>query len=293
MKPAANFAVLLTSFFTQRLIQQRHASPHTISSYRDTFRLLLLFAKDKLSKEPSQLTLENIDAPLVGAFLDELEEQRGIGARSRNLRLTAIRSFFRYAAFECPAQSGPIQRVLAIPCKRCVHKQVHYLTRPEVDALLAAPDRSSWLLARPSRSRLAAARRADRATLVRVDGIDPFRRQCWRWREGTRDAQWVIKRAKAFLNAGAHIIMIESEGITENVEEWRTDAAAQIIGALGIEKIMFEAADPPVFEWYVKNYGAEVNLFVDHSQIVQLECLRSRIWGTKSSWGRVVTYRGL
>ncbi len=111
--------------------------------------------------------------------------------------------------------------------------------------------------------------------------------------EGTRDAQWVIKRAKACLNAGAHIIMIESEGITENVEEWRTDAAAQIIGALGIEKIMFEAADPPVFEWYVKNYGAEVNLFVDHSQIVQLECLRSGIWGTKSSWGRVVTYRGL
>jgi integrase/recombinase XerD len=144
MTPAANFAVLLTSFFTVRLIQQRHASPHTISSYRDTFRLLLLFAKDKVGKEPSRLTLEDIDAPLVSAFLDNLEQHRGIGARSRNLRLTAIRSFFRYAAFECPAQSGPIQRVLAIPCKRCTHKQVHYLTRPEVDALLAAPDRSSW-----------------------------------------------------------------------------------------------------------------------------------------------------
>jgi integrase/recombinase XerD len=144
MTPAANFAVLLTSFFTVRLIQQRHASPHTISSYRDTFRLLLLFAKDKVGKEPSRLTLEDIDAPLVSAFLDNLEQHRGTGARSRNLRLTAIRSFFRYAAFECPAQSGPIQRVLAIPCKRCTHKQVHYLTRPEVDALLAAPDRSSW-----------------------------------------------------------------------------------------------------------------------------------------------------
>jgi len=110
--------------------------------------------------------------------------------------------------------------------------------------------------------------------------------------EWTRDAQWVIKRTKACLDAGAQIIMIESEGITENVEEWRTDAAAQIIGAIGMEKVMFEAADPPVFEWYVKNYGADVNLFVDHSQIVQLECLRSGIWGTKSSWGRVLTYKG-
>jgi phosphosulfolactate synthase (CoM biosynthesis protein A) len=106
--------------------------------------------------------------------------------------------------------------------------------------------------------------------------------------EGTRDAQWVITRAKACL-----MIMIESEGITENVDTWRTDVAAQIINALGIEKTMFEAADPPVFEWYVKNYGPEANLFVDHSQIVQLECLRSGIWGTKSSWGRIVTYKGV
>jgi phosphosulfolactate synthase (CoM biosynthesis protein A) len=110
--------------------------------------------------------------------------------------------------------------------------------------------------------------------------------------EGTRDAQWVIGRAKACLHAGASIIMIESEGITENVDTWRTDVVARIIGALGIEKVMFEAADPSVFEWYVKNYGPDVNLFVDHSQIVQLECLRSGIWGTKSSWGRVVTYNG-
>jgi phosphosulfolactate synthase (CoM biosynthesis protein A) len=110
--------------------------------------------------------------------------------------------------------------------------------------------------------------------------------------EGTRDAQWVIKRTKACLEGGTHMIMIESEGITENVESWRTDVVAQIIDALGTEKTMFEAADPPVFEWYVKNYGADVNLFVDHSQIVQLECLRSGIWGTKSSWGRVITYKG-
>jgi len=144
MTPTANFAALLTRYFTQRLIQQRSASPHTIKSYRDTFHLLLLFAKTSLGKEPSQLTIEQIDAPLVSSFLDDLENRRGIGTRSRNLRLTAIRSFFRFAAFELPAQSEPIQRVLAIPCKRCVHKQIHYLTRPEVDALLAAPDQTTW-----------------------------------------------------------------------------------------------------------------------------------------------------
>ena len=83
---------------------------------------------------------------------------------------------------------------------------------------------------------------------------------------------------------------LESEGITENVKTWRTDAIAAIVDALGLERIMLEAADPEVFAWYVKNYGPDVNLFVDHSQIVQLECLRSGIWGTKSLWGRVITY---
>lgn len=86
--------------------------------------------------------------------------------------------------------------------------------------------------------------------------------------------------------------MIESEGITENVSTWRTDAAAAFVDALGLERLMFEAADPEVFAWYIKTYGPEVNLFVDHSQIVQLECLRSGIWGTKSLWGRVLSYKG-
>jgi len=109
--------------------------------------------------------------------------------------------------------------------------------------------------------------------------------------EGTRDPAWPILLAKRFLAAGAYMIMIESEGITENVKTWRTDVPATIINALGLEKVMFEAADPEVFAWYIKNYGPEVNLFVDHSQIVQLECLRSGIWGTASLWGRVVTYK--
>ncbi len=110
--------------------------------------------------------------------------------------------------------------------------------------------------------------------------------------EGTRDVDWAIGQARKFLDAGAYMIMIESEGITENVKTWRTDVAAKIIGALGLEKVMFEAAEPEVFAWYIKNYGPEVNVFVDHSQIVQLECLRAGIWGTKSLWGRVLTYKG-
>ena len=95
---------------------------------------------------------------------------------------------------------------------------------------------------------------------------------------------------KRLLDAGAELIMVESEGMTENVKTWRSDVAATFVTAIGLEHLMFEAADPEVFAWYVKNYGPNVNLFVDHSQIVQLECLRSGIWGTKSLWGRVVTY---
>ncbi len=110
--------------------------------------------------------------------------------------------------------------------------------------------------------------------------------------EGTKDPAWAISEAKRFLDAGAYMIMIESEGITENVKTWRTDVPPKIIDALGLEKVMFEAADPEVFGWYIKNYGPEVNLFVDHSQIVHLETLRRGIWGTKDLWGRVLTYKG-
>lgn len=110
--------------------------------------------------------------------------------------------------------------------------------------------------------------------------------------EGTRDPEWAVIQAKRLIEAGAYMIMIESEGITENVKVWRTDVPAKFANALGLDKVMFEAAEPEVFAWYIKNYGPEVNLFVDHSQIVQLECLRSGIWGTKSLWGRVLTYKG-
>lgn len=109
--------------------------------------------------------------------------------------------------------------------------------------------------------------------------------------EGQKDAGWAIQIAKRCLDAGAYMIMVESEGITESVKTWRTDVPAKFVNELGLDKVMFEAADPPVFEWYLKNYGPEVNLFIDHSQIVHLETLRSGIWGTKSLWGRIVTYK--
>ena len=144
MMPAISFASVLTRFFTQRLIQQRHASPHTVASYRDTFRLLLKFSKTRTGKDPSNLAWQDIDAPLVSAYLNDSEEQRGITPRTRNLRLTAIRSLFKFAAFELPEHAEQIQRVLAIPSKRCTHPQIGYLNRPEVDALLAAPDIATW-----------------------------------------------------------------------------------------------------------------------------------------------------
>ncbi len=109
--------------------------------------------------------------------------------------------------------------------------------------------------------------------------------------EGTRAVSRAIELARKCLDGGAWMIMIESEGITENVREWRTDVVSDIADQLGLENVMFEAADPPVFQWYIKNYGPEVNVFVDHSQIVQLEALRRGIWGPQSLFGRVVTYK--
>ena len=144
MTRTTSLSPLLERFFVQRLMNQRQASPHTIKSYRDTFRQLLLFAQRRLKRQPSALHFEQIDAPLVVAFLEDLETGRGVSVRSRNTRLAAVHSFFRYAAFELPTHAEQIQRVLAIPSKRYTRKQVGFLSRDEVDALLAAPDRSTW-----------------------------------------------------------------------------------------------------------------------------------------------------
>jgi site-specific recombinase XerD len=139
------FAPLLQTFFADYLLNQRDASPNTVASYRDSFSLLLRFARDRLGKAPSDLSLDDVDAPLIGAFLDQLEQDRGCGPRTRNSRLSAIRSFFRYLSFRVPERSGLIQRVLAIPQKRCDKDLVDFLTRSEYEALLAAPEKGSWI----------------------------------------------------------------------------------------------------------------------------------------------------
>jgi integrase/recombinase XerD len=137
-------APTLQAFFTDRLLNQRQASRHTIAAYRDTFRLLLGFATQHTGTTPSGLDLADLDAPLIGAFLQHLETERGNSIRTRNARLAAIHSLFGYAALRHPEHAASIQRVLAIPAKRFDRKLVTYLTEPETDALLAACDRSTW-----------------------------------------------------------------------------------------------------------------------------------------------------
>jgi site-specific recombinase XerD len=138
-------ASLLQAFFTERLMRQRRASPHTIAAYRDSFRLLLRFMQQRMKKPPSALTLAELDAPAIGTFLNYLEEERNCGARSRNARLAAIHSFFQYLALEEPAHSALIERVLAIPTKRFKRAIIGFLTQPEIEALLAVPDQTQCL----------------------------------------------------------------------------------------------------------------------------------------------------
>jgi len=138
-------APTLEAFFLQRLLDQKNASPHTVASYRDCFRLLLGFVHETTGTAPSQLRIEDLDAPTILAFLDYLERDRGLALSSRNTRLAAIHSMFRFAAFRHPEHAALIQRVLAIPTKRRQRPLVCFLTPTEVDAILASPDRSTWI----------------------------------------------------------------------------------------------------------------------------------------------------
>jgi integrase/recombinase XerD len=137
-------APTLQAFFTERLITQRDSSPQTVASYRDTFRLLLSFAQERTGKQPCELDVDDLDAPLIGAFLNHLEQERGNNPRTRNNRLAAIHSLYRYAALRHPEHLATIGRVMAIPFKRYERNTVSYLNLEEIKALLAAPDRRSW-----------------------------------------------------------------------------------------------------------------------------------------------------
>jgi integrase/recombinase XerD len=139
-----DLAPILQGYFTDRLARQKKASPHTVAAYRDTCRLLLTFTQNKTGKPPSSLSLADLDAALIGAFLRHLEDDRGNGSATRNARLAAIHSLFRYAAPRAPEHAVVISQVLAIPARRRERAIVSYLTVEETDALLAAPDRSAW-----------------------------------------------------------------------------------------------------------------------------------------------------
>ncbi len=145
MTTSADFPVLLTRFFNTNLIQQRQASPHTIASYRDTFRLLVHYAQQTLGKPPQDLAFEDLDTAFLTAFLHHLESQRSNSARTRNARLAAIRSLFRFVALHEPQHAALAQQVLAIPSKRYSRQPVDYLDGDEINALLRAPDQSTWI----------------------------------------------------------------------------------------------------------------------------------------------------
>lgn len=145
MKNLTTLSALLHGYFTQRLIAEMGASPHTVACYRDTFRLLLSFAQNDLGKSPTLLVPQDLDAPFVGRFLHHLEKGRGNTAASRNIRLAAIHSFFKYVALQEPSLGLLAQRVLANPCKRQISKPIDFLTQTEMDSLLAVPDQRTWM----------------------------------------------------------------------------------------------------------------------------------------------------
>jgi integrase/recombinase XerD len=200
MNPGTTFSGLVQAFFTDRLLRQRGASPNTVAGYRDTFRLLLRFAKERLGKAPSKLSLGDLDAALVGDFLDHLEKARGNGARSRNTRLAAIHSFFRYVSFQEPAYAEQCRRILAIPGKRHERRLIEYLTAEEADALLATPDRTTWI------------GRRDRALLL--VGIQT----------GLRVSELIgLRRCDIVLGTGAHV-RCEGKGRKQRCTPLRPEA---------------------------------------------------------------------
>jgi site-specific recombinase XerD len=162
----------MQTFFTDRLLRQRQASPHTVAAYRNTFRLLLRFAGDRLGREPSRLAIADLDPAFLGTFLDHLEHERGNSARSRNARLAALHAFFRYVALTEPTHALHCQRVLAIPSKRFERGIVEFLGDEEAEALLGAPDSATWIGRRDRALLLVAVQ-----TGLRVSELTALRRQ--------------------------------------------------------------------------------------------------------------------
>lgn len=200
----ANLPALLQRFFTDRLLSQLGASPHTVASYRDAFRLLLVFASERLGREPSHLGLEDLDAALLGDFLDHLELRRDNKPKTRNTRLAALRAFFRFVAYAEPAYSLHCQRVLAIPTKRHERRSVDFLTEEETAALVAAPDQTKWI------------GRRDRTLLLVAT------------QTGLRNAEMrSLRRRDVDLGVGAHV-RCEGKGRKMRCTPLRRDVAAAL-----------------------------------------------------------------
>lgn len=218
--PSTLLAPRLEAFFTKRLIADRAVSPNTVAAYRDSFRLLLAFAERRLGKRASDMTLADMDAPLVTAFLRDLEEVRHNNARSRNARLAAIHSFYHYLAIEEPAHAALIKRVLDVPLKRWTRRPIDFLTAEEMEALLAAPNRATWV------------GRRDHAMILVGFQV------------GLRVSELVgLRRRDVLLGPGAHV-WCHGKGRKERCTPLRRDAAVVLRAWLGEQD---ESPEAPVF----------------------------------------------
>ncbi len=242
-------APTLEAFFTDRLLCQQRVSPNTIASYRDTFRLLLGFAQQHTGTPPSRLELTQLDATVIGAFLEHLETDRGNSVRTRNLRLTAIRSLFKYAALRHPEHAATIARVIEIPSKRYERNIVSYLTRPEIEALLAAPDPTSWL------------GRRDHALLLTTITT------------GLRVSELIALRiADVTLSTGAHI-RIHGKGRKERVTPLKSETVAVLREWL--HERQGEGEDPlfPTRQGRPLSRDAVARLLAKHTAAAAARCL--------------------
>jgi integrase/recombinase XerD len=248
MTEPTTFSALLEAFFVDRLMRQRRVSPHTLASYRDTFRLLLQFAQQRLRKAPSSLAVSDLNTALLGAFLDHLEQDRHNSARSRNVRLAAIHSFFRYVALHAPEYSALAQRVLAMPSKRFIRRPITFLTQVEVGALLAAPDLNTWC------------GRRDRALLLLAV------------QTGLRAAELISLRCQDIVFGAAAHVSCEGKGRKMRCTPFRKDTVAVLRSWLRERRA--KASDPvfPTVRGTALSHDALQKLLTKHLTVARRHC---------------------
>jgi integrase/recombinase XerD len=249
MKGSASLSNLLEAFFLQRLMQERRVSPHTVGSYRDTFRLLLQFLEKRLGKTPSSLAVSDLTAELVSAFLSHLEKDRRNSARSRNVRLAAIHSFFRYVSRRAPEYSGIAQRVLDIPSKRYTRRLIMFLTQAEIDALLAAPNLDTWC------------GRRDRALILLAV------------QTGLRAAELLGLRCQDVVLGSAAHVRCEGKGRKERCTPLRKDTVKVL--RCWLKERQGKPSDPlfPSVRGTAMSHDALLNLLCKHVSVARRHCV--------------------